>query len=319
LSGEGRSPPAFAIQPFGQVFHTAHHTAEKNSRKMKIAVDLILIPAEIYIMHNGRWMMSNIQIRSRLSGAVIFEAEIAAKYDGLPYSVRLGLAAKMAHESGADLSGSDLRGTNLSRANLSGANLSGSDLSGASLSGTNLRGTNLSRANLSGSDLRGTNLSRANLSRAYLRGSNLSGADLSGSDLSGSSLRGASLSGSDLSGSNLSGASLRGASLSGSDLSRSNLSRADLSRADLSGASLSGASLLGAKIISVIARTTRMDGHEFIGFLTDKGIIIRAGCRTMSPAEYRAHVAKEYPREDKAAETLAIIDYIEARAAQVEQ
>jgi uncharacterized protein YjbI with pentapeptide repeats len=153
--------------------------------------------------------MSNIQITSRLSGAVIFEAEIAAKYDGLPYSVRLGLAAKMAYESGADLSGSDLRGTNLSRANLSRANLSGSDLSGASL--------------------------------------------------------------------------------------------------------------LGAKIISVIARTTRMDGHEFIGFLTDKGIIIRAGCRTMSPAEYRSHVAKEYPREDKAAETLAILDYIEARAAQVEQ
>jgi uncharacterized protein YjbI with pentapeptide repeats len=154
---------------------------------MKIAVDLILIPAEIYIMHNGRWMMSNIQITSRLSGAVIFETEIAAEYEGYTFGFRLGLAVKAAYNSGADLSD------------------------------------------------------------------------------------------------------------------------ADLSDADLS----------DAKIIRVIARATRLDGYEFIAFDTDKGIIIRAGCRTMSPDDYRAHVARGYHGTDKAEETLAILDYIEARAAKL--
>lgn len=47
--------------------------------------------------------------------------------------------------------------------------------------------------------------------------------------------------------------------------------------------------------------------------LNDKGDIIKAGCRFMSVDEYRAHVAKEYPGTTKAAETLAILDFIEAR------
>ena len=82
--------------------------------------------------------------------------------------------------------------------------------------------------------------------------------------------------------------------------------------ADLSGADLHGADLSGAKIVRVIARIDRLDGYEFIAFETDNGLIIRAGCRTMSPAEYRDHVAREYPDTDKAKETLRIIDHIEA-------
>jgi uncharacterized protein YjbI with pentapeptide repeats len=213
-------------------------------------------------------MMSNIQIRLRFSDAVIFEAEIAAEHDGKPYGFRLGLAAKLACNAGANLRGADLRGTDLSGVNLSGAYLSGANLSGVYLSGANLSG--------------------AHLSGAYLNGAYLSGANLRGADLSGANLRGADLSGADLSGTNL------------------------------RDVNLSGANLSGAKIISVIARATRIDGYEFIAFRTDKGIIIRAGCRTMSPTEYRSHVAKEYPDGDKASETLAILDYIEARAAQVQ-
>ena len=37
----------------------------------------------------------------------------------------------------------------------------------------------------------------------------------------------------------------------------------------------------------------------------------------MSPADYRQHVAREYPNTDKAEETLAVLDYIEARAAKL--
>ena len=168
--------------------------------------------------------MTNIQIKARFSGSVIFETEIASEYDGYSYGFRLGLAIKAAYKSGAYLSGADLRD-----ADLHGANLRGADLYGA-----------------------------------YLHGADLHGADLHGTNLHGANLR--------------------------------------------------DATLHGAKIVRVIARATRGDGYEFIAFETDNGLIIRAGCRTMSPSEYRDHVAREYPNTDKAEETLAILDYIESRA-----
>ena len=224
--------------------------------------------------------MTNFQIKSLFSGDVILETEIASEYDGYSYGFRLGLAIKAAYKSGANLSGADLRG----------ADLRGADLRGADLSGAYLHGANLSGADLSGANLHGANLIGADLSGADLHGANLSGADLSGANLSG-----AYLSGADLSGAYLSGADLRGA--------------------DLSGAYLHGANLSGAKIVRVIARIDRLDGYEFIAFETDNGLIIRAGCRTMSPSEYRDHVAREYPNTPKADETLRIIDYIEAARA----
>jgi len=128
--------------------------------------------------------------------------------------------------------------------------------------------------------------SGANLSRANLSGANLSGADLSRADLSDA---------------NLSGAYLSGANLSGADLSDANLSRADLS---------------GAKIIRKVAQIRRDDGYEFLAFALDDGrLFVRAGCRSMTVADFRAHVAKEYPDTPKAIETLAILDFIDARHA----
>jgi len=65
-----------------------------------------------------------------------------------------------------------------------------------------------------------------------------------------------------------------------------------------------------------MAIITRVCGdYTFAAFDTDKGVLISAGCRLLSPADYRAHVAQKYPDTEKAAETLAIIAYIEARAA----
>jgi hypothetical protein len=217
-----------------------------------------------------------VQIKSRFSDAVIFEAEIADEFERHSDSIKLGIAVKAAYKVGSDLSGSDL----------SGAGLSGADLSNAFMSNANLRSANLRDANLRNAFLRNAFLRNANLRDAFLRDADLRGADLSGADLSG-----AVLSGADLSSSNLIGVSLSNAVLSNVDL-------------------------IGAKIIRLVARIMRInDPYEFIAFETDNGLIIRAGCRTMSIADYRTHIEREYPDTDKAEETTAILDFIETRAA----
>lgn len=101
---------------------------------------------------------------------------------------------------------------------------------------------------------------------------------------------------------------------------KANLTGANLTGANLSGASLRGASLRGANLtganfggLKLIARASRSD-YEFIMWSSVLGgHIIRAGCRTFTLTEFRAHVAAEYPGGDKAEETLAILDYLESR------
>ena len=139
----------------------------------------------------------------------------------------------------------------------------------------------------------------------------------------GAYLGGAYLGGANLRDANLGGADLGGAYLVGADLRDANLRDANLRDANLGGAYLGGADLGDAKIndhiiTKIITRVVRQnDEYEFIAFETEKGILIRAGCQTKTPAEYRAHVAADYPNTAKAEETLAIIDFIEARAAVV--
>ena len=105
------------------------------------------------------------------------------------------------------------------------------------------------------------------------------------------------------------------------DLSGANLSGAYLSRAYLSGANLSGANLYGAKIhgepvTCCFARVMRDDGYTFLAMqLEAGGVKIAAGCRWFTVAEFRAHVADNYPGEPKAVETLWILSSIEQRAA----
>ena len=111
---------------------------------------------------------------------------------------------------------------------------------------------------------------------------------------------------------NLIDANLMGANLSGANLRSANLRSADLSDAYLIDANLSGANLSDhVKIISLIARACRSDDYMFLAFKTSDGLIIKAGCRLLSPTEYRAHVEKEYPDTPKAKETLRIIKYLE--------
>ena len=141
-------------------------------------------------------------------------------------------------------------------------------------------------------------------------------ADLGGADLGGANLGGAYLRGADLYGANLGGADLGGANLGGAYLGGADLGGADLGGANLGGANLGGANLRGDKIARIFARVQREnDPYLFMGVeLEAGGYKIAAGCRWFTDAEFRAHVASEYPDTPKAEETLAILDFIAARA-----
>jgi len=121
------------------------------------------------------------------------------------------------------------------------------------------------------------------------------------------------------SGARLDGARLDGASLVDARLDGANLIGASLDRARLDRASLIGASIGDTKVKNIVARVTRSDGYEFMTWQTEAGeILITAGCRTMPGTDaYREHV-KSYSRRKNgtalAAETLAILDFIDVRA-----
>lgn len=88
--------------------------------------------------------------------------------------------------------------------------------------------------------------------------------------------------------------------------------RANLARANLADACLADANLAGANLAlqHVIDGGQRRDGYRFVGWIKDGALMIRAGCRNMTIAEYRDHNAK---RDDAAmqAETASILDHIE--------
>lgn len=110
---------------------------------------------------------------------------------------------------------------------------------------------------------------------------NLGGANLGGADLVGADLRGA----------NLVGANLRGANLGGADLSRG---------------------------LAIVQGPTRSDGYFFSLRVCCLGEhVVVAGCRAFTIEQYRQHVADNYAGKPKAAETLAILDFLEARRDQI--
>jgi hypothetical protein len=169
-------------------------------------------------------------------------------------------------------------------------------------------------AHENGASLDGASLDGARLVGARLVGASLDGASLDRASLDRASLVGASLVGARLVGARLVGASLVGASLVGASLDRASLDRASLVGASLDRASLVGASLVGKTVAALCGRATRNDGCEFFMWLFDDGShIIKAGCRTFTIDQFSAHVAASYPDTPKATETLAIIDFLEAR------
>ena len=87
-------------------------------------------------------------------------------------------------------------------------------------------------------------------------------------------------------------------------------SGANLSGANLSGANLSGAKIGAHKFTGKTAHASRSDGYEFRIFTCAKGAVIRAGCRTFTPAEFKKHT-KTYKSKMKRKETLALISHLE--------
>jgi len=211
------------------------------------------------------------------SSQVLFSAEIP---DDTPSGMAVCVALEAATTEKANLRGADLRGADLRGANLYGANLYEA----------NLRGANLYGANLRGADLRGANLYGANLYGADLRGANLYGAGLYGADLRWADLRGAELRGADL----------RGADLRGADLREANLGN--------------HGKLIGDRPFICIGPIGSRSDY-LLSFITDRGVVIKAGCFTGTLDEFYVAVEKTHGENNHAKEYEAACMLIEAHAA----
>ena len=149
-------------------------------------------------------------------------------------------------------------------------------------------------------------LYEANLRGADLRGANLRGADLYGANLRGADLRGANLYGADLGGANLYGANLGGANLYGADLRGANLGGADLGETF-------GKLIAGRPFFQCGPIGSRSDYLQ--SFITDKGIVIKAGCFTGFLDAFVAAVEKTHGDSDHGKEYAMAVLMIEAHAA----
>ena len=216
------------------------------------------------------------EIKDRWTGEVQFSTELPAEIAGEEYSLQLGFAVKKAAETRANLAGANLADANLARANLTNANLARANLANANLARANLAGANLARANLADANLARAYLARANLARANLAGANLARA-------------------------NLARANLTNANLAGANLADANLARANLG---------CGLTLIGKRPYFQIG-PVGSESRQFIGYLTDKGLRLRAGCFFGTRDEFlvkleRTHNNNEHAQEYRAA--LALID-----------
>jgi hypothetical protein len=166
----------------------------------------------------------------------------------------------------------------------------------------------LSAPTLVGIELHGADLAEADFTGEYLRGANFCDAILLRAKFSRACLVRARFRGAHLGAANFSLADLRSANFECADITD-----AVFDHANLEGVCFHGATLGKRKVFSLLARATRSDGHEFFAFITEKGLVIRAGWQTLTPKQFRRHVESHYPGTSKASETLAIIDYFEAR------
>ena len=139
---------------------------------------------------------------------------------------------------------------------------------------------------------------RQTLEKATFAKANLRGADLYGADLYGADLYGANLYGADLRGANLYGANLRGADLGG---------------ADLYGANLGEKKLAGARPFMQIGPIgSRSDYLQ--AFITDKGLMIRAGCFFDTRDQFELQLAATHGMNEHGQEYMAALSLIDAHA-----
>jgi uncharacterized protein YjbI with pentapeptide repeats len=125
----------------------------------------------------------------------------------------------------------------------------------------------------------------------------------------------ANLGGADLGDANLRGADLYGADLRGANLRDANLRGADLGDANLRGADLGElGKLIGPRPSFQIGPIGSRSDY-LLAFLTDKGVVIRAGCFAGSIDEFSAAVATTHGDSDHGKEYAMAILMIEAHAA----
>jgi hypothetical protein len=149
--------------------------------------------------------------------------------------------------------------------------------------------------------------------RGAFRRANLTGANLSGVDLSWANLTGTNLTGVDLTGADLTGADLSGANLTGTNLTGVDLTGADLTGADLSGANLTGTKIGDHTVNRRVAQLQCSRGYGWIGFDTDNGLLICAGCRTLLIADAKKYWGRSYTGRGNRAEIANILRYITAQ------
>jgi uncharacterized protein YjbI with pentapeptide repeats len=168
----------------------------------------------------------------------------------------------------------------------------------------------LEKAVNAGASLAGASLARANLARANLAGANLDGANLNGANLDGASLAGACLAGANLNGAYLDGANLARANLNGAYLDGANLDGASLAGACLAGANLSGKKLIGNRPILMIGPIGSRCSY-FTSYITDAGVMLRAGCFFGTVEEFKAKLIQEHGENNHRQEYEAALTLIE--------
>ena len=127
-------------------------------------------------------------------------------------------------------------------------------------------------------------------------------------------LSSANLSGADLSGAYLYGAYLYGAYLAGAYLRSAYLSGADLTGADLTGAKISeGYTLIGLRPFFQLGPIGSRNDH-LLSFITDKGIMIKAGCFFGTIEEFKQAVNETHTDNNHKVEYLNAVNLIEIHA-----
>ena len=117
----------------------------------------------------------------------------------------------------------------------------------------------------------------------------------------------------DLRGATLYGANLDGADLYDADLRGADLRGADLGGADLGGADLGGKKLAGARpFLSIGPIGSRSDYLQ--AFITDKGVMIRAGCFFDTRDQFEEAIAVTHGMNEHGTEYLAALALIDAHA-----
>ncbi len=112
----------------------------------------------------------------------------------------------------------------------------------------------------------------------------------------------------------LENATVAGADLRGADLTGAYLRDADLTGADLRGAYLIGANLDGTRPILQIGPIGSRCSY-LVSYITDAGVMVRAGCFYGTLDEFRAAVEKTHGESDHGREYQMAMLMIEAHAA----